>query len=184
MEEYEKCISCLKECILSTNDIDFVNRKKVLEDELIVVKEILDIVNTAVNLYDEKMYEEAFAMLMLGLEQYPKNERIETKLVDFHNHFIIYNTKLVVELCEGEKYKEALKILDEALLEYECEELLILKEKVKEEKNVLYKLKNDIVAKVEYLAQEIKNEEFDVKQLANDTGAYIIKSGEKLMLGE
>ena len=38
VEEYEKCISCLKECILSTNDIDFVNRKKVLEDELILEK--------------------------------------------------------------------------------------------------------------------------------------------------
>lgn len=147
VEEYEKCIFYLEKCIINVNDIDFVNRKDVLERELIIVKDISDIIDTAVNLYDKEMYQEAFVILGVGLEQYPQNERIETKLVDFHNHFIIYNTKRVAELCEEEKYKQALNILDEALVEYECEELLSLKEKVKEEKIFYINLKMILLQK-------------------------------------
>lgn len=184
VEEYEEGISCLLKSIKITDDVRLVKRNEELKEELAILQDVLDIISLATNLYDHEEFEEAFAMLAIGLEQHPGNERLESSLVNFHDHFIIQITKEVKGLCADEEYKEALEIIDEALQEYDCEELHSLRTQVREEKNVLYKIKNDLVEKTKFYAHELSSEEFDVKQAASNAGAYIMRSGEKLMLGE
>lgn len=150
-------------------------------DEFIYVNETIQ---TAERLYDDGMFEESFAILAIGLQDYPDNEKLSSTLVDFCDHYIITITQQVQKLCEEERYKEAINVLEEALEQYECDEFNYMLESTKEQKSKLYKLKNDIVAKVKTLTAGWTEEEFDVKQAANDTGAYIVKSGKKLMLGD
>lgn len=184
VDEYESAISYLDKYLALENDNDVLKRKVQLEKELVILKDILSIIQTATSLYDNRMYSEAFFTLAAGLEEYPMNELLETTLVNFHDHYVIDITTQVADLCEAEEYNEALDVLEEALLEYDCEEFRELQELVKEEKSFLYKLKNDLVEKFKTWTQGIKEEKFNVKQMANDTGAYIVKSGEKLALGE
>ena len=184
VEDYESAISYLDKYLALDNDADIQNRKVQLEEELAVLKDILSIIQTATALYDNRMYSEAFFTLAAGLEEYPLNEMLESTLVDFHDHYVIDITTQVADLCEAEEYNEALDVLEEALQEYDCEEFRELQELVKEEKSFLYKLKNDLVEKFKAWTQGIKEEKFDVKQMADKTGAYIVKSGEKLALGE
>lgn len=184
VDEYETAISYLAKYLALENDNDVLKRKVQLEKELVILKDILSIIQTATSLYDNRMYSEAFFTLAAGLEEYPMNELLENTLVNFHDHYVIDITTQVADLCEAEEYNEALDVLEEALLEYDCEEFRELQELVKEEKSFLYKLKNDLVEKFKTWTQDIKEEKFDVKQMANDTGAYIVKSGEKLALGE
>jgi len=141
-------------------------------------------IQAAERLYDDAMFEESFAILAMGLQEYPENEKLSSKLVDFCDHYIISITQQVQKLCEEEKYKEAIDVLEEAIEQYECDEFNYLLESTKEQKSVLYKLKNDLVAKVKSITAGWTEEEFDVKQAANDTGAYIVKSGKKLVLGD
>lgn len=184
VEEYETDIEYVSKCVALFPDETLENRKKELEEELVILKDVLDIILTATEMYDNKMYEEAFAMLAFGLEQYPDNERIEESLVNFHDHFIIQTTNEAVELCKAEAYKEALDVVEAALLEYECDELKILKEQVREEKSPLYKFKNDVVEAFKFSVSRFSAEKLDVKQLANDAGAYVVKSGKTLVLGD
>ena len=160
-----------------------------IENNIIVAKinEFIyesETIQTAERLYDDGMFEESFVILAIGLQEYPESERLSSALVDFCDHYVITITQQVQTLCEEEKYKEAIDVLEKALDAYECEEFSYLLESTKEQKSKLYKLKNDIVDKVKALTDGWTAEEFDVKQAANDTGAYILKSGKKLMLGD
>ena len=181
VEEYEQSIKYIEDCLGAYIDNKLIKRKGELESELVELKAVLEIIQKAADLYDAQSYEEAFAMLAIGLVEYPENERIENSLVEFHNHFIIQTQLKVAELCKAEEYKEALAVIDEAILEYDCQELQDLRVVVREEKNVLYKLKNQLVAKFKYYVQE---EEFSAKKVANEAGVYILKSGEKIILGD
>ena len=182
VEDYEESITYVSKCLDLYTDDKLIERKAELEEELVELKAVLDIINKATELYDSKMYEEAFALLAIGLEEYPENERIENSLVNFHDHFIIQTQIKVSELCKAEAYKEAISLIDEALLEYECEELQNLRILVREERNVLYKFKNDMVEKFKFYAQEF--EHFDAKKAAGEAGTYLVKSGEKIILGD
>lgn len=184
VEAYEQAIEYVAKCDSLFQTASLSERKQELEEELVILKEVLGIIQTATEMYDGKKYEEAFAMLLFGLEQYSENELLEEKLMTFHDHFIIQTTIEVAKLCETESYNEALELIDAAILEYDCQELQELKINVREEKNYLYKLKNDVVEAFKYYANEFTSEEFDVKHFANNTGAYIVKSGKKLILGD
>lgn len=87
-------------------------------------------------------------------------------------------------MCQEKKYKEALQVVEAAIAEYDCDEFQMLREAIKEEKSFLYRLKNDIVDTFTSLADGWENEEFDVQQAANNAGAYIVKSGKKIALGD
>lgn len=184
VEEYEKCIESLNKCLKVAFDKEFSQKKEQLSDELIVLKDVLEIIQRATNLYENSMYEEAFVTLALGLEKYPENDKLAMNLIDFHEHYVIFITKQVTELREHEEYSEALDVLKEAISQYDCEEFHLLEESVKEQRSVLYQIKNNIVAKFKMFVQGCKEEKYNVKQMADDTGSYIIESGEKLLLGE
>lgn len=183
-EEFETYIQLLDICYAQFKAKEFLNRKEELEEELVVFLDVTETIDLATARFDAKEIEEAFILLALGLEKYPDNERLATTLVDYRDHYIITVTKRAIELCEKEEYKEALSIVETAIGEYDCEEFQMLLEAIKEEKSFLYRLKNDVVDAFTSLSSGWKEEEFDVKQTANDAGAYIVKSGEKLALGD
>lgn len=184
IEEFESFISLLGDCLTVYDSQDFAYRQTQLSDELVIFIEISDIIQTATDLYDAEQYEESFVTLALGIDKYPEDERLATCLVDYHDHYIITVTKEAVALCDEEEYKDAQKLVETAIEEYDCVEFQLLLESIKEQKSFLYRFKNDLVEKFTVMAQGWESEEFDVKQAAASTGSYIVKSGEKLFLGD
>lgn len=184
VQEFESYIQLLDNCLKLYNSKAFTERKRELSEEFPVFIEITDIVNTATAQFDSQHFEESFVLLALGLEKYPDNEILATTLVNYRDHYVISIVKRAVELCEQERYKDALLLVDTAINEHDCDEFQMLCEAIKEEKSFLYRAQNDIVAAFTSFTNDWQKEKFDVRQAANDTGAYIIKSGKKLVLGD
>lgn len=184
MEEFESYIGLLVGCLAVYDSSNLEYRQKQLSDELVIFIEVSDIIQTATDLYDAEQYEESFVTLALGIEKYPEDVRLASCLVDYHDHYIISVTKEAVALCDKKEYKDAQKLVENAIGEYDCVEFQLLLESIKEQKSFLYRFKNDLVEKFNVMAQGWESEEFDVKKVAASTGSYIVKSGEKLFLGD
>lgn len=183
-EDFRSYISFLDDCFAVFPSESFISRRIQLEEELEIFLAVSEIIDRATSLYDESLVEESLLTLTFGLLDYPNNERLNTSLVDFSDHYIITITKQAAELCEAEEYKAALDLVESALEEFECDEFYLLEESIKEQKSVLYKFKNDLVRYFEIMAPGWDKELFDVQQAAGDAGAYIVKSGKKLVLGD
>lgn len=183
-EEFESYIKLLEDCNNLYARQSFVDRQAQLSDELVIFLDISETIDAATVQFDSQNIQESFLLLTLGLDKYPDDERLATTLVNYRDHYVITTTKQAVELCQEKKYKEALQIVEAAIAEYDCDEFQMLREAIKEEKSFLYRLKNDIVDTFTSLADGWENEEFDVKQVANNAGAYIVKSGKKIALGD
>ena len=183
-EDFESYIKLLEDCNNLYARQSFVDRQAQLSDELVIFLDISETIDAATVQYDSHNIQESFLLLTLGLEKYPDDERLATTLVNYRDHYVITTTKQAVELCQEKKYKEALQIVEAAIEEYDCDEFQMLREAIKEEKSFLYRLKNDIVDAFTSLADGWENEEFDVQQAANNAGAYIVKSGKKIALGD
>ncbi len=184
IEEYEDCIEYVSKCLDILEIPVLLDRKSDLEKELTREIEIQDKIQVATSQYEKGLVRESFFTLALGLEEYPENDKVEEALVNLRNDYIISTRNHVVELCEKEEYKEALQIVEEALEVYECEDFLILCESVKEQKSFLYRAKNDVVRVLQSVSAGWTAEELDVKQAAENTSAYVMKSGKKLFLGD
>ena len=183
-EQFESYIKLLDDCNKLHSTKSFVDRKRQLSDELIIFRDVSETIDAATVQFDSQNIQESFILLALGLEKYPDDERLATTIVNYRDHYVISITKQVVELCQQKEYKEALLIVEAAIEEYDCDEFRLLREAIKEEKSFLYRLKNDIVDTFTSVTTGWKTEEFDVKQAANDAGAYVVKSGKKLALGD
>ena len=183
-EEYEAYIQLLDDCNTLHPTDEFATRKQDLEDELTIFLDISETIDASTKLFDNGHIEESLILLALGLEKYPDNDRLATTLVDYRDHYIISTTMQAVERCEQEEYKEALQLVENAIAEYDCPEFQALKKAIREEKNFLYRWKNNVVEGFNAITSGWTAEEFDVKQAAGDTGAYIVKSGKKLALGD
>ena len=183
-EEFEAAIQLMEDCNALYPQKAFTNRKQSLEEELVVFIDISETIEASTILFDDGQIEESFILLALGLEKYPNDDRLSTTLVDYRDHYIISTTMQAVELCEQEEYKDALQLVESAIAEYDCPEFQALKKAIREEKNFLYRWKNNIVEGFNTITSGWTAEEFDVKQAADDTGAYIVKSGKKLALGD
>lgn len=183
-EEFEDYIKLLEECGGLYESESITARKDELSDELVVFLDISEIIDAATVQFDSGNVAESLALLALGLQEYPADDRMSTAIVNYRDHYVIAIAKQSVELCEKEEYKEALQIVEAAIEEYDCGEFRMLREAIKEEKSFLYRLKNDIVGVFTSLTDDWSEEEFDVKQAADEAGAYIMKSGKKILLGD
>ena len=183
-EDFESYIKLLEDCNNLYARQSFVDRQAQLSDELVIFLDISETIDAATVQFDSHNIQESFILLTLGLEKYPDDERLATTLVNYRDHYVITTTRQAVELCQEKKYKEALQVVDAAIEEYDCDEFQMLREAIKDEKSFLYRLKNDIVDTFTSLADGWEKEEFDVKQAANNAGAYIVKSGKKIALGD
>lgn len=182
--EFETAIQLLTDCEPLYKSEALSIRKEELSEELIVFIDVTETIEAATVQFDAQNIEESFVLLVLGLDKYPDNEMLATTLVNFRDHYLITIAKKAVDLCEREEYKEAIAVVETAIEEYDCPEFRSLLEAIKEEKSFLYRLKNDIVAGFNALTNGWKEEKFDVKSAASDAGAYIVKSGKKLALGD
>ena len=183
-EQFENYIKLLEDCNSLYTTTSFTDRKTQLSDELIIFRDVSETIDAATVQFDSPNIQESFVLLALGLEKYPNDERLASTLVSYRDHYVISITKQAVELCQQKEYKNALQIVEAAIEEYDCDEFQLLREAIKEEKSFLYRLKNDIVDSFISVTTGWKTEEFDVKQAANDAGAYVVKSGKKLALGD
>ena len=181
--EFEAAIQLLTDCEPLYKSEALSIRKEELSEELVVFIDVTETIDAATVQFDAQNIEESFVLLALGLDKYPDNEMLATTLVNYRDHYLITITKKAVDLCEREEYKEAIAVVETAIEEYDCPEFRSLLEAIKEEKSFLYRLKNDIVAGFNSLTNGWKEEKFDVKSAASDAGAYIVKSGKKLALG-
>ena len=183
-EQFESYIKLLGDCNELYSSKNFTDRKTQLSDELIIFRDVSETIDAATLQFDSQNIQESFILLALGLEKHPDDERLAATLVNYRDHYVISITKQAVALCQQKEYKEALQIVEIAIEEYDCDEFQLLREAIKEEKSFLYRLKNDIVDTFTSVTAGWKKEEFDVKQAANDAGAYVVKSGKKLALGD
>lgn len=184
IEAFEAGILLLEQCHQIYPKEAFSARIQTLTEELAVFREISETIQAATGLYDSAQIEEALVLLALGLEKYPDSDLLASTLVDFRDHHIITTTTQAIALCERDRYKDALAIVEAAISDYDCEELQLLKQAIRDESNILLRLKQNLVEAFTSFTRGWKLEEFDVKQAAGQAGAYIIKSGEKLFLGD
>ena len=143
--EYEKWIHKLDSYYEIIPEAAFITRKAQLEQDVVVLKDVIDILKRAADFYGQNVYKAAFATLESGLEKYPDNEKMQEAYKHYHIEYVSKISGEVVELCENKDYKNALIHAENAKEIYECDDFLQLIEYVKEEKNILYKWKNSVV---------------------------------------
>lgn len=160
--DYEKAIKKLEEYNNEVSDEDFIARKESLEDILDEYKDIYDILTQATNLYENKRYEDSFALLSHANEEYPDNNKIQYAQSAYQYAYMLKITDEVVTLTEKEDYKNAVELLEKAIEIYDCEEF--------QEELKAAKMKSDKF--------------FFVKSKLADAGDYIYRSTKKMVMGE
>ena len=184
VSEFEDYITQLKEYAKKIDEPAFVERLSQLERELVIFKDIEKITQEAQDLYNKEAFSEAFSVLEAGVAKYPGTTHMQENFQTIFDLFIINTTTQVKAACQEKEYKEALNIVNAAIEEYDCEELQELLIFVKEEKNFLFKIKNNIVDAVISFKESWKQEDMTVKDVGSKAGAYIVKSGKKILLGD
>lgn len=184
VKAFDENITLLEEYLILVDEPDFLKTKLALEKDLIIFKDVINIIENAETLYDKGEFKEAFVAVETGLTKYPAREELVESNNILHEMYVVSITQQIKIACEEEDYKTALSIVDAAIGEYDCEEFQFLKESVKEQKSWLYRTYKGIKEKFNALTAGWRNEEFDVKKASADAGAYILKSGEKIVLGD
>lgn len=142
--ELEKAIIKMEQYFAIVPEPAFATRKGQLEKELVVLKDVMEIVKNASDFYDEGDYKSAFDILEAGLEKYPEHFKMEEGYLYYLEKYVEMIAKEAQEACEKGNYKEAIQIVEDALEVHECEALRQLLEHVKEEKSILYRWWNDM----------------------------------------
>lgn len=183
VEDFENGISLLNECLTKVDEPAFVEKKQFLESELIIFKDIVSIIEKAETQYNKGEFKEAFESISNGVNKYPDRPQLKEAQEIFIQTYIATVAMDVKTACESEDYKKALSILDTAIGEYNCEEFILLKESVREQKSWLYRTYKNTKEKIQAMANALNSEDFDIGQATKDAGNYVLKSGEKLILG-
>lgn len=182
IDVYEKYISVLQGYIDVVEDSNFTALKDQYSKRLVVLKDIQSIFDKADKHWKGKNYLETFACLEAGCKKYPKEDMITRVLDDYHNQYIIQVTQSANDAISEKKYKDAKSIVAEALDVYSCDELTLLKESVDEQSSVLYRAKTGILDTFHVLGKGWEQEKCKVQ--TDGAGAYIMKSGKKMALGD
>lgn len=184
VEEFENGITLMEECLAKVDEPAFVEKKQFLESELIIFKDIVSIIEKAENQYNKGEFKEAFESISNGVNKYPDRSQLKEAQEIFIQTYIATVAMDVKTACESEDYKKALSILDTAIGEYNCEEFTLLKESVREQKSWLYRTYKNTKEKIQAMANALNSEDFNIGQATKDAGNYVLKSGEKLILGD
>lgn len=184
IEAIENGIVLIDDCLAKVDEPAFVEKKQFLESELIIFKDIVSIIDNAEILYNNGDFKEAFESISSGIQKYPDRSQLIEAQEIFVQTYIATVALDVKTACESEDYKMALSILDTAMAEYSCEEFDLLKESVREQKSWLYKTYKNTKEKIQAMANALNSEDFDIEQATKNAGNYILKSGEKLILGD
>ncbi len=161
-----------------------LNRKAELEnlvDEYIKAEEI---VNDAAKMYDSGKYKKCFEKLSSGIKKYPDNNLLNLAYENSHSLYVIEVTQSVLKLCEKKEYKEALAEIETAKAIYDCSEFNELEDSVRKQKSLIYRIATSVVDKFKAFTQDGDGETLPVKEIGSKSGAYVVKSGEKILLGD
>ena len=184
VKDFEEYIAFIKKCLKTVDEPTFASKKVELEKELVIFKEVVSFIEKAKTYYTEKLYKKVFDIFAEGLEKYPDNAKINSSFNTYRELYIVDVTKEAKKACEKKEYGQAIKIVNTAMENYSCEEFRLLLETVKEEKSVLYRIKNRVVETFTAFTHGWNKEELNIKELGLKTGSYMLKSGEKLVLGD
>lgn len=182
IEEYEKGISTLDRYLDTINDVEFVNRKDQLSDELDKLEEVTQIIEESQNLYAKGMYQASFDKISNGLSEYPNEKHLVAGKNDLRDDYIVHISGQVTENLVQKKYQDALEIAEGAQSIYPCDEFQELINTVNEEKKISNRIKRNAGEIFLAIQQGWNHEKLTVKQ--DGAGAYVLKSGKKLILGD
>jgi len=145
VREYERYIAVLQNYLEIIDEPAFGARKAELEEEVIHLREIVDIIRNADVQYADARYKEAFALLENAMRDYPYDGKLEEHWIMLHKAYVEDITGQAKLLCEAEEYNDALELAEAAIEEHDCEELQLLRDDIRAEKNILFRLKKKIV---------------------------------------
>lgn len=187
-EEFLTCIALLEKGIKQTKEPAFSSRKPELETAYAALHSFNSIIQTATDLYESGYFADAFQELTDGLKSFPENEQIQSLLEDLQGLYVISIVNQVTDACAEKRYSDAIDILNNAIKEYDTESFRTLLDSVKQQKNLLSQLWNNLTDKVSGTVSDKLNdwqsEELSVQDIGSSAGSYVMKSGKKLMLGE
>ncbi len=184
IREYEECHAKVKEYLQVLEAPEFVQKDKQMTEEYSAFVTAAPVLEEAKEAFDNGDYSVAFETLEVAKAKDAENRIINDELDELHNTFIVGKVQEVSEAIKKEDDDKALEIIKAAIEIYDCEELRDVKKYVYEEKYPIYKFGNNIVAKITTLFSRWTSEDFDVIQARNDAGAYIVRSGKKMALGD
>ncbi len=145
VDEYDTWIRKLGSYYQIVPEAAFLTRKAQMEQEVDMFKDVISIIKEVADSYGQGEYKKAFSLLESGLGKYPDYGKMKEGYKYYHSVYVSKVTTQVEELCEKDKYKIALKEAESARDSHDCEEFQELIGYVKEERNILYKWKNNIV---------------------------------------
>jgi len=184
IREYEEYHARVKEYLRVVEAPEFVEKEKQMTEEYRAFVTAAPVLEKAKKAFDNEEYASAFETLDAAKEKYSDNRFITEELDELHNMFVVSQAQLVSAAVQQKDYDKAIEITKAAIEIYDCEELRDVKKYVYEEKYPAYKFGNNIVAKITTLFGRWTSEDFDVKQAGNDAGAYVVRSGKKMLLGD
>lgn len=184
IREYEEYHARVKEYLQVIEAPEFVKKEAQMTEEYKSFVTAAPVLEKAKKAFDNDNYSKAFETLETVKAEDPENRFINEELDELHNTFIVAKAQEVSEEIKKEDYNKALEITKAAIEIYDCEELRDVKTYVYEEKYPAYKFGNNVVAKITTLFSIWTSEDFDVKQAGNNAGAYVVKSGKKMALGD
>lgn len=184
IREYEEYHARVKEYLQVIEAPEFVKKEKQMTEEYRTFVAAAPVLEEAKKAFDKGDYSRAFETLEAAKEKDSENRFINEELDELHNTFIVGKAQEVSEEIKKEDYNKALEITKAALEVYDCEELRDVRKYVYEEKYPLYRFGNNVVAKITTMFSKWTSEDFDVKQAGNNAGAYVVRSGKKMALGD
>lgn len=162
----------------------FVDRKSELENLTIEYIAAEAIVDNAARLFDEKQYKSCFNELSEGIKKYPANNLLYLAQENTRGLYVIQVTQSALSLCEEKEYKKALNDVEAAIDVYDCDEFAELKDSIKKQKSFIYRITTSVIDKFKAFSQDANGEKLSVKGIGSKTGAYVVKSGKKIALGD
>ena len=184
IREYEEYHARVKEYLRVVEAPEFVEKEKQMTEEYRAFVTAAPVLEKAKKAFDNEEYASAFETLDAAKGEHPDNRFITEELDELHNLFVVSQAQLVSAAVQQEDYDKAIEITKAAIEVYDCEELESVKKYVYEEKYPVYKFGNNVVAKITTLFNRWTSEDFDVHQAGNNAGAYIVRSGKKMALGD
>lgn len=143
-EDYDQSIQLLADAYQRTEDTSFLERQKILESEVQILRDEIHITKSAAVSYEQEAYKEAFSTLKEGMKKYPESEKIEDYWNTYHTSYIAQVTQQANEACEKKDYKGAMKIVKAASKAHDCAEFDTLMKQIRKEKSFLYWAVNDM----------------------------------------
>ena len=180
IEEYEEYQNTIDEYLDVHSCEAFVQQKQKMKDEHDTFASADPFMKKARVEFDNGNYRTAFDVLEKAREENPSNHFINETLDELHNIFVIGKAQEISEKVKKGEKSEALKMAKDAIEIYDWEDLRAVKKYVLEEKDPLY----GVVSSITAAFSEWKEEKYDVKQARNNAGAYIVRSGKKMFLGD